>query len=178
MVNFMFGNLRKMRAKCVLALLLSMSLYSCSLGYKGSKNPTLVGYESPEVREQRKQDRLRRDYGATLESLVSLLAQEASDVVSPKSGREHTGYAYIYEKLEEGDGWVSCRAVLNWEARDLARGVPYGRCTVEGTVYYLPNRNGQRMVEFQVSKWNDQVANICSEKKLQKLTNGLVRVLK
>lgn len=163
----------------LLSTCLSLSLTSCSIGYKG--RTTLVTHETEQERYQRNQERLRITYGRYLEYAASKLAEEVSDIISPMSGKEQIGKALLYdhEIIEnQHQNYIACRAILKWQARDIPKNVPYGWCELKGTIYLFPNHKGAVKAQFNYDGRNPHVIAVSKQKHWNKLSEGLVITLK
>lgn len=147
----------------------STILTSCTTSYKGTKNRALSEREKHALR----QEELRRAYGPTLENLAHRFTQEASRIISPKSGREWIGRIdlYNYEIVENVyEGYVACRATLQWQARDILKGVSYDWCELGGIITFYYNKG---KAFFEYDSRNEQVIRVSSRKDWEKLDAGL-----
>lgn len=161
----------------VLVVLLGLT-QSCGSGYVG--RTSLVTHESEAEQFLRNQERLRATYGKYLQYSAQVFAEKASKLFSPRSGREQVGKALLYDsKLVENydQGYVSCKAVLRWQARDIGRLVPYGWCELRGTIYLFPDHNGKMMAEFSYEESNQHVIDVSSPHHWDKISNGLIITL-
>lgn len=163
----------------IVFVFLSLLLHSCGVQNSRINSSTQNWAESEAVRYQRKQERLRREYGTALEMAADQLVKEFSKQLSPRSGKDFVSkvHYYEYEVVENTyDGYISCRATLRWMARDWWSGVPYDWCELQGTLYFYPKVRSidVNKAAFTIDYKNDQVTKVSSTSSWAKVKDGIV----
>lgn len=78
---------------------------------------------------------------------------------------------YNYKIAENRvEGYVACRAILKWQARDFLRGISYDWCELGDVIYYYYDK---RKAVFEYDTHNAHVILISSTQDWKKLDLGI-----
>lgn len=170
--------LRNLWATSFAFVLLCFVLHSCGTTQSAVSSRPQYRQESEATRHQRNQERLRREYGTSLDMAAQQMAREFSKHLSPRSGKDFAGKAniYDYEIVENTmEGYIACHATLRWMARDFWSGVSYDWCELQGTLYLYPKMRSidSNKARFTISRKNDHVGKISSSSDWARVKNGL-----
>lgn len=133
------------------------------------------GSMSNSNRSYRQKQRLKAQYGVLLNNYAEMTLIKINAIISPQSGKDLQYEVDLDNISVPYDNVLSVDVRFDWSARNWPS-VPYGTCTMVGTLYlYLPSSKiDMTKSKFFPNDYNQHLIDVSSKSQLKKILNGVV----